>query len=127
FLNNLHYMIETIWNEQEKFSLLHTLIENRQMMLTSSSEQTFQLLNQGYSIDEIAKIRRLKRSTVEDHLVEITLKDSSFSIDTYVSTDVQRKILDVTYNNKERKLSVIKQRVPEAEYFEIRLVLSKFS
>jgi len=127
FLDHIHYMLKTIWSERENYPLLHTLFEYRNVLLTSSSEQTYELIKKGYSIDEIVKIRRLKRSTIEDHVVEIVLKDPTFSIDPFVSLELQNKLVNLISNVSYRKLSKLKEDVKEADYFAIRLVLSKYS
>lgn len=129
FRSTLHYMIDTIWNERSDFPLLVSLIENElgEHELTNSGKLTYQLLRNGKTIEEIAKLRRLKRNTIEDHIVEITLKISSFSINQYVPLDRQKQIIAIANRLQTRKLQKIKEQLTDVDYFAIRLTLSKYS
>lgn len=128
FTNTLHYMIQNIKNNYDQFPLLAYLIqgftENEE--LTLSARKTWNFLLQGYSPEEIASIRRLKVSTIEDHLVEFALNNNHFQIDEYVDHGLQTEILDASRQQGTRQLKVIKDKVKKASYFQIRLVLAKY-
>ena len=129
FRNLLHFMISTIWESAENYPILFSLVQDgqRQVVLTQSTMKTRSLVNNGRSIEEIAKIRSLKRNTIEDHIVEITLMDPSFIIDSYVHPAMQRKITIAVKRLQTRKLKEIKGQVSDADYFSIRLVLAKWN
>lgn len=128
FNNILHYMICCISEEQVRFPLLANLLEGliKQHELTQSSRKTWQLLSQGHSLEKITQLRQLKKSTIEDHLVEIALHVEDFSIDGYVDKKLQEWILQISKNMASRQLKLIKDQVQEASYFQIRLVLAKY-
>ncbi|MFB8735047.1 helix-turn-helix domain-containing protein [Bacillus sp. SL00103] len=44
----------------------------------------------GFDIEQIAHIRSLKKATIEDHIVELSIHEPSFSIEPYVSIEEQR-------------------------------------
>lgn len=127
FRSTLHFMIATIWNEKSYFPLLVSLIENElgKHELTNSGNLTYQLLRKGKTIEEIATLRRLKRNTIEDHIVEVALKFPSFSINQYVTPDRQKQIIMIANQLKTRKLQKIKEQLIDVDYFSIRLTLSK--
>ncbi|MCU9613739.1 helix-turn-helix domain-containing protein [Caldibacillus lycopersici] len=129
FRSILHYLINTISHNRERYSLLWKLLEDlkQRVVLTQSTQATYQLLQQGKSLKEIAHIRRLKKNTIEDHLIEIALIDPDFSIEGYVPPKLQEKIIVAAQSQSTRKLRTIKEHVQEADYFMIRLVLSKWS
>ncbi|MCM3586470.1 helix-turn-helix domain-containing protein [Mesobacillus maritimus] len=127
FLNILHYMIYISTNQYSKFPLLSGIIGNKPQTvpLTLSTEKTLRLLEKGFNTNEIARIRKLKESTIEDHIVEIALQVNDFDLRKYVSFEMEQRILTVTRETSAKKLSQIREKVPEANYFEIRLVLAR--
>ncbi|WP_026584184.1 helix-turn-helix domain-containing protein [Bacillus sp. J33] len=128
FLGVLHYIIGCIVRSPDRYPLMGKLVSGHevQVPLTLSTNKTYALLKQGLDLDKIAGIRRLKKSTIEDHVVEVALNERGFDITPYVSEDLQHSILDAAKRSESRQLKHIRQLVPEAEYFEIRLVLAKF-
>jgi uncharacterized protein YpbB len=128
FINVLHYLIQKVESDRNRFGLLSLLLEEGEIQdsLTLSSSKTLELLNQGYSIDQIARIRNLKVSTVEDHLVELAINVKGFSIDVYVEKDLQDKIIEISRQVATRQLKLIRNKLTAVSYFQIRLVLAKF-
>ncbi|WP_066257294.1 helix-turn-helix domain-containing protein [Neobacillus drentensis] len=127
FTNILHYLIQKIMEEENQLKILPYLIDEliQDDELTLSSRKTQKLLLQGHSPDIIAKLRHLKLSTIEDHLVELALNAADFSIDTYVDRELQHEILEVSRQKASKQLKVIKEKIGAATYFQIRLVLAK--
>jgi uncharacterized protein YpbB len=128
FTNTMHYMIQKIKANLEQFPLLSCLFLGfaEHDELTMSSRKTWNLLMQGYSLEMIANLRRLKVSTIEDHLVEFALNINHFIIDEYVDTELQTEILEISRQLGTRQLKVIRNQVKKASYFQIRLVLAKY-
>lgn len=125
FINEIHFMFSLIENDKSNFPVLAEMmnVNPESIPFTKSTAETYQYISRGFSIDRIASIRRLKRSTIEDHILEIALLDKSFSISSYVPDAMFKKIVDVSENSN--RLKPIKDQIPEAEYFQIRLVLAK--
>ncbi|WHY84481.1 helix-turn-helix domain-containing protein [Neobacillus novalis] len=128
FLNTLHYLIRKISDNATRLTVLAMLIHDlkQENELTLSSRKTQKLLNQGFSPEMIATYRQLKLSTIEDHFVEFALNVDDFSIDTYVDSELQTKILEISNHSATKKLKLIREKVPAATYFQIRLVLAKY-
>ncbi|MEH7176717.1 helix-turn-helix domain-containing protein [Neobacillus vireti] len=128
FINILHYLIQIVENDPTRFKVLSSLIMNLEQSnsLTLSSRKTWLLLNQGFSLEEIASIRNLKISTIEDHLVEFALNIKDFSINKFVEEEIQMKILEISREKVTKQLKVIRNSLKTASYFQIRLVLAKY-
>lgn len=128
FLNILHFLIQKVDHERKRFPLLSMLLEEipANDSMTQSSRKTWLLLNEGYSIDQIAERRNLKVSTIEDHLVEFALHLDNFSIDRYVEMEVQKKIIEISRRTGSKQLKQIRKELETASYFQIRLVLAKY-
>ncbi|KAB2338358.1 hypothetical protein F7731_01985 [Cytobacillus depressus] len=127
FISLIHYMLETIQLNSKKYLLLNMLISNEYDLfpLTQSASKTYSLLKKDLNIEEIVQIRRLKRSTIEDHIVEIALNVKNFDISTFVQKEKQQLINEAFKKSSSKQLKHIRQLVPNADYFEIRLTLSR--
>ncbi|MBP2240714.1 uncharacterized protein YpbB [Cytobacillus eiseniae] len=127
FLGILHYMLEICEMKQSEYPLLNLLIADRRSFvpLTETSRKTLSLLNNGYSLEKISTIRKLKRSTIEDHVVEIALNMPSFDISPFINDEKQKVISNAIKTATSKQLKYIRELVPNADYFEIRLVLAK--
>lgn len=128
FINVIHFLISTVMYDSSRFPILSDLLKGikRNDSLTQSSRKTWVLLNQGYSIEQIAGLRHLKTSTIEDHLVEFALNVDNFSIDTYVDIEMQKRILEISRQAETKQLKRIRNDSETTSYFQIRLVLAKY-
>ncbi|WP_449353886.1 helix-turn-helix domain-containing protein [Virgibacillus natechei] len=123
-----HHMLNIVEKEQHHYPFMLMLTNDlfHKTFMTTSANTTYQLLQNNYSIDKIANIRQLKRNTIYDHIVEITLYKADFSINDYVSEESQQDIMNAFNKIKSTKLKNIKQRLhADISYFQIRLVLAK--
>lgn len=126
WINVLHYIFTVIEGDKTCFPLLSEMMETQELKsipFTKSTEETYQYVKRNLSIDQIASVRRLKRSTIEDHILEIALLDQHFPILSFITEQLAEEIR--TFQGKSNRLKYIKEHVPEADYFQIRLVLAK--
>ncbi|KZZ86449.1 helix-turn-helix domain-containing protein [Bacillus sp. SJS] len=121
------------------WSLMHDLLENAvasnavllsklsrevpdSLPLTQSAKRTYMLLKQGKSKEDACKIRNLKMSTIEDHLVEIAMQDPSFNINPYLLQVEKEEIAEAIEHLKTKQLKNIKEHLDHKyTYFQIRL------
>lgn len=127
FLAILHSICKETAGQNRDYPLLSRLMaeEDAGETLTLTSRQTLKLLEEGLQIDSIAEARRLKRSTIEDHIVEIALNVAGFSIEPYVTPEEQDRIISLARNTSTRQLRELKDLSGGLSYFKIRLVLAK--
>lgn len=125
FLECLHSMLDNI--SIETSPRLFNLAKDIRIdtPLTESAFKTNSLFEKGYSIEEIAKIRKLKINTIEDHVIEIVSNDKNFSISAFISKEQVEEILHLSNELETKKLTLIKQRLPEISFFQVRLALTK--
>jgi uncharacterized protein YpbB len=128
FLNLLHYMVNEVNDHKSSYPLLYSMMSDLvpEISLTQSSEETYKLLKRGFNIKHIAEIRRLKESTIEDHIVEIALNDKGFSIEEFVPPEEISSIIRKAKEVNKRKLKPIKDSLPQLSYFQIRLTLARY-
>lgn len=128
FLNLLHFMIKTIETKPKYFQLLGSIIKDiaSPYSFTISTKKTYELIQKGMNAERIADVRNLKKSTIEDHIVEIALLNKSFDISPFVTAEKQKKILLAAKQAESKQLKQIVKLTAGINYFEIRLVLAKF-
>ncbi|KAA0550301.1 recombinase RecQ [Bacillus sp. BGMRC 2118] len=128
FTSTIHHLLALTEVEKNKYPLLSRINGNKTntLSITRSTEKTREILNQGYSIEEIAIIRQLKKNTIEDHIVEIALADEYFDITPYITKNTYAQIEECIMKLRTNQLKLIKDNLTiPVSYFEIRLVLTK--
>ncbi|TSB46874.1 helix-turn-helix domain-containing protein [Alkalicoccobacillus porphyridii] len=99
---------------------------NEQTFSTATAQKTAQLLKEGYTLLQVGNKRRLKQSTIEDHIVELALYDSTFSIEAYVTEQEIRAVDKVANECNTLKLKELREALGEEfTYFKIRLALTR--
>lgn len=124
----LHQLFMTIEKHPAQFPVLALFLADmkKEFILTESTRQTLHMLKAGRSAEAISKRRRLKLSTIEDHIVEIALQHPRFSIRSFVSEEAEKAILALSAELKTSRLREIKEKLPpDISYFMIRLVLAR--
>lgn len=116
WLNGLHQLFARITDD---FPLLEGLMPGAAHGLTSSARKTWQLAEQGVLFENMAAIRRLKESTIQDHIVEIAATIPGFNVLSWVDSEMIAAISQQQW----RSLKDIKQAFPALDYFQIRLAL----
>ncbi|MEG0259017.1 MAG: helix-turn-helix domain-containing protein [Lysinibacillus sp.] len=126
FVEILHCLLNAV-NKSETSPLLVKISEGLrvQAMLTESAQQTANLYEKGYSLEQIVHIRRLKQSTIEDHLVEFAMNEPNFSIGAFVTYEDAQSVLQASLNLQTKKLKVLHEELPHLSYFQLRLILAK--
>lgn len=129
-INTIHYILQTLENEQSQYPLLYCLSKDllQQGSYTNSAKITKSLIDSGLTLQEIARKRRLRLNTIYDHVVEIALKERDFQISKFVTKEAVNEIVQAIQALQSYKLKEIKNAVrDEISYFQIRLVLAKFN
>lgn len=122
-----HFLIKTVNTNPEDYPFLKLCSEGLapSRLITESAKQTYHYVERGWSIDGIVKKRRLKRSTIQDHIVEVALVNPGFSIEPFVSVESQSLIVTMAESLQTNRLKDIFQGLnQEFTYFQIRLTLA---
>lgn len=124
FWNVIHTVINQLMTTEDHSTIFNDLIKDKRQknVLTSSTALTHSYLLQGFSLSEIATIRNLKESTIEDHIVEITLHDKSYSPDAFLSLAESIQINHAIDILQTHQLKQVKDYLHhQFTYFQIRL------
>lgn len=123
-IETLHAWMEGI--EQQAYPLLNPLLEGivQSSSLTESAQRTEKLFKNGFSLTEIAAARNLKPSTIEDHFVELAMNEAAFDYRPFMEPELFKRIVEISRKDGTKRLRDIKEKVPKASYFQIRLALA---
>lgn len=89
--------------------------------------QTFRLYKEGYSIRDIAKVRKYSVQTIQDHLVRSSEEGQAVPWDDFIPAGQESAILEAIRQVGREKLRPIKDLLPyDVEWFTIRAVLEKY-
>ncbi|WP_046173744.1 helix-turn-helix domain-containing protein [Domibacillus indicus] len=129
FLNSLHAVIGLLMHGKEPLPFLRQVLSGITVSipLTDSARKTADYLQKGLTVEQIAAARRLKRATIEDHIVELALNDPHFSIRPFIDEEKEKAVVKAGGTSAVRQLKPLKDQLPDHSYFEIRLVLAKES
>lgn len=116
WLNGLHCLFGRLVLD---FPLLNGLMPDAAQGLTSSARKTWQLAEQGVLFENMAGIRHLKESTIQDHIVEIAATIPGFNVGSWVDS----AMITAMSQQPWRSLKDIKQAFPALDYFQIRVAL----
>lgn len=120
----LHAWLDVL--ERNGFPMLSPLLDHviQRSVLTESTQRTEKLFEKGLSLSEIAAIRQLKTSTIEDHFVELAMNDPFFNFTPFMPPAMYEQIVTVSKKRNTKRLRDIKEELPDATYFQIRLALA---
>ncbi|GAE28979.1 helix-turn-helix domain-containing protein [Alkalihalobacillus hemicellulosilyticus] len=109
------------------YPMLHLFVNEieGQVMLTDSTKKTYELIQKGLSLNDIMKLRQLKKSTIEDHIVEMAYADVPFPYKLFITEKEENEIIQCINQLRTTKLRVIKEQLNDTvTYFMIRLVIA---
>lgn len=88
---------------------------------------TYELYQEGHSIEEIAQMRGLTRFTVENHLVSCVARDLTIDFEPFMTKEQERLIQEAIQQVGITLLKPIKELLPEeVTYTAIKLVIEKY-
>jgi ATP-dependent DNA helicase RecQ len=92
-----------------------------------SHQQTFILYQEGYSLEDIARVRNVTALTVQQHLVRCSLDGQVIPWDDFIPIEQESLILQAVRQVGREKLRPIKELLSdEVEWFTIQAVLEKY-
>ncbi|WP_213423198.1 helix-turn-helix domain-containing protein [Bhargavaea massiliensis] len=125
WVESLHIWLDAI--EKRPTPMLAALSKGvrTESPLTGSAKKTAELYRTGLGMDQIAKQRNLKISTIEDHFVEIAINDPAFQLRNFAAPEDITAVKNEASRLATRKLSVLKKSFPGLSYFQLRLILAR--
>lgn len=116
----LHQLLVLILSLEENSLLRKLILPYMKQNENQSMNETSQYLQYNHSLDELAKQRNLKKSTVQDHLLELALA-RDFPFEQYLSEESEIFLNKLVTPYQNWVYQVEKQKQPQLDYFEFRL------
>jgi uncharacterized protein YpbB len=126
--HTVYYLFHHAVQSADKYQFLALCSEglNSPPLITESAKQTYHYIENGWSIEDIVRKRRLKRSTIQDHIVEVALVVPHFPIDSFLNDKELNKIIFTAKELDTQRLKLIHQKLDgQFSYFQLRLALAK--
>lgn len=125
-LDALNYIIHlTVENKTEVplfASILSNLKKNSQMGISKSAQDTLVLLQQNYSLNQICTLRKLKKSTISEHIIELVIVDPSLQAKAFVPEEVYLSLQQLFDDYPELTFQEAASKIPDMEFYWFRLV-----
>ncbi|MGM0217222.1 helix-turn-helix domain-containing protein [Enterococcus sp. AZ126] len=116
----LHHLLATIYLMPESSFLRQLILPLFKQNENKSMNETVLYLKMQLSIEELALKRRVKISTIKDHLMEFALTEE-FPFEQFISNETSEYLKDYKKPYQDWEYRVAKQSNPELDYFEFRL------
>lgn len=127
FIEALHRLLP-ILEDSDAFPFLNKLTYDIKVnsYLTDSALHTKRLFDKGLTMENIAVIRKLKMSTIEDHIIEMAMNDVRFPVSRFVSEEKIREVVSKSEEMGTKRLKLLKNEFEALSYFELRLILTTY-
>ncbi|MCM3709799.1 helix-turn-helix domain-containing protein [Sporosarcina luteola] len=127
FIESLHRLLPIVEDSAE-FPFLNKMAFGIKVhsYLTDSAMHTKRLFDQGHSMASIATIRKLKMSTIEDHIIEMAMNDKRFPVTHFVSEELIHAVVSKSQELGTKRLKLLKDEFDTLSYFELRLILTAY-
>lgn len=121
FLAGWNALLRTVPRDAKILGFAHGLSDER---MTLSARESFDLFSTGRTFEQVQSIRRLRTSTIEDHVVEMAMYLDDFPLDQFVPVE---SIAEVERLREEDSwaLKPIFEKTDNLSYFQIRLVFAR--
>ncbi|PID00594.1 MULTISPECIES: helix-turn-helix domain-containing protein [unclassified Sporosarcina] len=124
YLEALHMLLDYLQHHPNLPLLSELAIGCRvDTYLTQSAERTQKLFERGYSVEQIASLRNLKLSTIEDHFIEMAANMESFPYKEFITEEQRDTVWRHVEQLQTKRLRLLKQQCPELSYFQLRLII----
>ena len=124
--DTIETLLKIIQEHPEEVAISHAVMSQLQIEtnhgLSMSTNETFQLLGQGYSISDIANIRRLKENTIREHILELAFILYDFPFEAFVPEELYQDLHTAFEKNEDYAYRDAKSDFEELEFIYYRLV-----
>lgn len=118
------YINQIIENNEQSLHqvVLEDMLKRHDFGLTSSAYHTLELLSNDISINDIAKRKHVKQSTIKEHILEIAIKLPHINL-LYLVPEKMKKQLNNYFNqDTKRQFNKIVERISNLEFYQYRLM-----
>lgn len=106
---------------QTTYPLLSELVNQAETQLSQSTLQTWQLIQQGASIEQISQQRRVKVGTIKEHLLEAAMLLPQFPFERFLAPTIIQKLGMLMTEQPTLSFNAAQAALPGLDFFEYRL------
>lgn len=117
----IHYL-EGFPKDFTVLSKINSQLKNQGYLWSSSVHETFLLLSHGVKQVDLSNRRRLKDSTINDHITELAILYSRFPFESFLKEQQIDYVKQYQKQNSSLDYKDIKKEFPEITFFESRLM-----
>ncbi len=125
-MDTLEVLLQTIHAQKKKVPLtsaiLTTLLIERNLGLSASTKQTYDLLKSKKTFEQIAQLRNIKVNTVREHILEMAFVFDHFPFETFVPQEIMRQLNKQFDKNPEYSYKEAVSDFDSIEFMHFRLV-----
>lgn len=111
--------------ERAKHIVFHETKHENTGAKRSTTDRTYELLQQGLSLDSIAKERHLSVQTIENHILALYKQGKKLPLDQWLPAEINHIIQERFKAMESQSLKLLKEQLPdEITYFQIKLALT---
>lgn len=104
------------------YSILKEIMEQNDNSLSKSAKETIQLIQKGYSLEQVTNLRNLKKSTVSEHLIEWVILFPKVDIKPFIPKEIYQIAEDLMNENPAYTFKDMQEKVPAMEFLWFRLM-----
>ena len=124
--DTIEELLNIIQQHPEELAISYAILNQLQVEtnygLSVSTRASFQLLGEGYSISDIANIRRLKENTVREHILELAFVLFDFPFKAFIPEKVYQDLKQAFEKNEDYSYKEAKSEFKDIEFMYYRLV-----
>ncbi len=106
---------------QTTYPLLNELVDQAETQLSQSTLQTWQLIQQGASVEKISRQRRVKIGTIKEHLLETAMLLPRFPFEQFLKDATTQKLARLMTEQPSLSYNEAQTALPGLDFFEYRL------
>lgn len=90
--------------------------------LTSSASETYQLIREGKTVQDISALKSVKVSTVKEHILEIAFKLNHEVLASLIPTEIKEELVHYFDTHQSWQFKEAAQNIKELEFYHYRLI-----
>lgn len=121
-------LLITVNEKPQEYPLLSTILAELKRnagLCSESTQETYRMWADGVSLEQVAERRRLKQSTINDHLTEMAILYETFPYEEFLSEEQLAYIEAEILAGKPVDYNEIQQAFPDVSFFQSRLMQVK--
>lgn len=126
WLDGLSHVVHRLEEIAEQVPLLASILlqikERSRHGLAKSTQETQLLIQQGHTVEQICHIRRLKKSTVSEHLIELVIVYPELDISAFMPASIYTDLNQLWGENADLTYQEVVERLPDMEFYWFRMM-----